>query len=91
MEFRNQLELEFRRWIAIYGDGETPFAVYVAGDVAIQPFLLIVRTLRIVTVACPLLTKQCFLTACTVVRDARIFQHLARFIDSNFPYCLTTF
>ena len=45
----------------------------------LQSFLLIVRTLRIVT------------DALSVARDSRVFQHLARFIDSNGIYCLTTF
>ncbi len=63
MEFGNQLQLETRRLIAIDGDREASLAVYVAGDVAIQPFLLIVRTLHIVTLVQRFGRNNCVLTA----------------------------
>ena len=55
-------------------------------NVAIQPFLLIVRTRHIFT-----LRHRSVGTDRRVVRDTRIFQHIAEFIDSNGIYCLTTF
>jgi hypothetical protein len=50
MELRNQLIPVTTRWVAIDGDRKAALAIYIARDVAIQPFLLIVRTRHIFTV-----------------------------------------
>ena len=75
VKLRNQLKTSAAGWIAVHDHGEGTLSVDVTGNVAIQPFLLIVRTRHIFTVpSCP---------DGRVVRDTRSFQHIARFIDSN--------
>jgi hypothetical protein len=49
MELRNQLKPDATRRIALNRDREAAFSVDVTRDVAIQPFLLIVRTRHVVT------------------------------------------
>ena len=49
MKLRDKLITAATRWVAIDGDCKAALAIYVARDVAIQPFLLIVRTQHIVT------------------------------------------
>ena len=49
VELRNQLKPDPTGRIALYRDREAAFSVDVTRDVAIQPFLLIVRTRHIVT------------------------------------------
>jgi len=51
VELWNKLKAATARWITVDGDCKAALAIYVARDVAIQPFLLIVRTRHIVTVA----------------------------------------
>jgi hypothetical protein len=50
MKLWNQLIPATTRWVAIDGDRKAALAIYIARDVAIQPFLLIVRTRHIFTV-----------------------------------------
>ena len=50
MKLRDKLIPATTRWVAIDGDCKAALAVNVARDVAIQPFLLIVRTRHIFTV-----------------------------------------
>ena len=50
VELRNQLKPDATRRIALHRDREAAFSVDVTRDVAIQPFLLIVRTRHFVTV-----------------------------------------
>ena len=50
MERRYKLKSDPRGRAALHRDRETPFSVYVTRDVAIQPFLLIVRTRHVVTI-----------------------------------------
>jgi hypothetical protein len=50
MELWNKLKTAPARRIAVDGDCKAALAIYVTRDVAIQPFLLIVRTRHIVTV-----------------------------------------
>ncbi len=50
VELWNKLKAATARWITVDGDCKAALAIYVARDVAIQPFLLIVRTRHIVTV-----------------------------------------
>ncbi len=52
MKLRNQLITTTTRRIAIDGDCKAALAIYIARNVAIQPFLLIVRTQHIVTLRC---------------------------------------
>ena len=49
MKLRNQLITAATRRIAIDGDCEAALAIHIARNVAIQPFLLIVRTRHIFT------------------------------------------
>ena len=51
MKLRNQLKTASTCGIAIDGDRKAALTIYIARDVAIQPFLLIVRTRHIVTVS----------------------------------------
>ena len=51
MELWNQLKTASTRGIAIDGDRKAALTIYIARDVTIQPFLLIVRTRHIVTVS----------------------------------------
>jgi hypothetical protein len=81
-----QLKAKRARRIALDAYGKASFTIHVSSDISIQPFLLIARTLHIFTI--PNIRSW---TCGRVVRDARGFQHLARFIDSNGIYCLTTF
>jgi hypothetical protein len=50
VELWNQLIAALARGIAVHDDREAPFSVDVARYVAVQPFLLIVRTRHVVTV-----------------------------------------
>src|SRR5262249_18452624 len=50
MELRNELKAVVAAWIALHRDREASFSVDVPCDVAIQPFLLIVRTRHVVTI-----------------------------------------
>ncbi len=49
MELRNQLKPDATGRVALHRDREASFSVDVTRDVAIQPFLLIVRTRHVVT------------------------------------------
>ncbi len=49
MELRYQLITTLTRRIAVDGDGKAALTIDIARNVAIQPFLLIVRTQHIVT------------------------------------------
>ena len=49
MKLRHQLVASTTRWIAVDADCEAALAVYITRNVAIQSFLLIVRTRHIVT------------------------------------------
>ena len=49
MELRNELESDATGRVALHRDREASFSVDVTRDVAIQPFLLIVRTRHVVT------------------------------------------
>ena len=51
VKLRYELKPTPARGIAVDGDSETAFAIYIARNVAIQPFLLIVRTRHVVTVS----------------------------------------
>jgi hypothetical protein len=50
VKLRDQLIAALARGITVHDDREAAFSVYIARDIAIQPFLLIVRTRHIVTV-----------------------------------------
>src|SRR5256714_4957955 len=50
VELRNQLKPDATARIALHRDREAAFSVDVTRDIAIQPFLLIVRTRHVVTV-----------------------------------------
>jgi hypothetical protein len=50
MELGNELRPETTRSIALHRDREAAFSVDIPCDVAIQPFLLIVRTRHVVTI-----------------------------------------
>ena len=50
MKLRNELKSTTACWITVDGDCKAALAIYVTRDVAIQPFLLIVRTRHIFTV-----------------------------------------
>src|SRR5262245_24694738 len=50
MELRNELKPDPTGRVALHRDREAPFSVDIPGDVAIQPFLLIVRTRHVVTI-----------------------------------------
>jgi hypothetical protein len=49
MELRDELETNATRSIALHRNREASFSVYVTRDVAVQPFLLIVRTRHVFT------------------------------------------
>jgi hypothetical protein len=49
MELRYELPPDPRTRVSLKRNVERPFAVYIAGDIRIQSFLLIIRTERIVT------------------------------------------
>ena len=50
MELRNELKSDATGRVALHRDREASFSVYITRDVAIQPFLLIVRTRHVVTI-----------------------------------------
>ena len=50
MELRNELKPDTTRRVALHRDREASFSVDVPRDVAVQPFLLIVRTRHVVTI-----------------------------------------
>src|SRR5437763_10594376 len=50
VELRNELKPDATSRVALHRDRETSFSVDVTRDVAIQPFLLIVRTRHVVTI-----------------------------------------
>jgi hypothetical protein len=50
VELRDELPAQPRRGVPLYGDVEGPFSIDIARNVGIQPFLLIDRTQRVVTV-----------------------------------------
>ena len=50
MELRHELESDATSRVALHRDREASFSVYITRDVAIQPFLLIVRTRHVVTI-----------------------------------------
>src|SRR5207253_11403052 len=50
MELRNELKPDTTRAVALHRDREASFSVDVPCDVAVQPFLLIVRTPHVVTI-----------------------------------------
>ena len=50
MELGNQLEPDATARVALHRDREASFSVYITRDVAVQPFLLIVRTRHVVTI-----------------------------------------
>jgi len=50
MKLRDKLKPVAARWITIDGDCKAALTIHIARDVAIQPFLLIVRTRHIFTV-----------------------------------------
>ncbi len=50
MKLRNELESDATGRVALHRDREASFSVYITRDVAIQPFLLIVRTRHVVTI-----------------------------------------
>src|SRR5436190_15747027 len=50
MKLRNELKSDTARAVALHRDREAPFSVDVPCDVAVQPFLLIVRTRHVVTI-----------------------------------------
>ena len=50
VKLRDKLKPDAERYIALHRDGERSFSVDVPWDVAVQPFLLIVRTRRVVTI-----------------------------------------
>jgi hypothetical protein len=85
VELGHKLKTSPARRIPVHDDREASFSVDIAGNVAVQPFLLIVRTRHIFTVP-----RGSDSPSALVARDTRSFQHIARFIDSK-VYCLTTF
>src|SRR5260370_41298945 len=68
--------------ISLYSYVKRPFPVDVTRYIGIQPFLLIVRTARIVTVHRSLMLLRGTDKNGRVPADARSFQHIAEFIDS---------
>src|SRR4029077_8253640 len=50
VELRNELKTNTARLVALHRDREASFSVDVTRDVAVQPFLLIVRTRHVVTI-----------------------------------------
>ena len=50
MELRNELKPDATRTVSLHRDREASFSVHVPCDVAVQPFLLIVRTRHVVTI-----------------------------------------
>src|SRR5581483_2709622 len=78
VKLRHQLKSAPASLVAVDGNSETTFAIHIARNVAIQSFLLIVRTRHVVTVP-----AASDVTTGSVARDTRSSQHIARFIDSN--------
>src|SRR5205823_14299096 len=50
MELRHELKSDATGRVALHRDREASFSIYITRDVAIQPFLLIVRTRHVVTI-----------------------------------------
>ena len=89
MELGHELETSPSARVPLDRYMKRAFAIDEASEVSIQPFLLIVRTDRIVTVHRHNLRRGC--DSERVPSDTRSFQHIAEFIDSAFIHCLTTF
>jgi len=85
MELRDELEADAAARVALHRDGEASFSVDVIRDVAVQPFLLIVRTRHVVTIV-------------NVRPDDTMssagfseFPAYSRIYRQHVVYCLTTF
>ena len=89
MELRYELPTGPRTRVPLDGYVKGTLSIHESSNVSIQPFLLIVRTWRIVTLHDQRLTITC--DTKVVAQDTRRFQHIAEFIDSAYVHCLTTF
>ena len=87
VKLRNQLITATTRWIAVDGDCKAALAIYKARNVAIQPFLLIVRTRHIVTVT--LAPVGAHDTSSAGYTGFPAFSRIYR--QQRLTYCLTTF